>query len=189
MALIDAIDTYYEYVKSRMLRGVLNEDGSTAVAAINPAQQFLGYAGAQSWPPSDIVYNALYLIITNQDNQPKLGTLGNQMYRVVMQWAWLVQGTDLVATNTGQNRGNRFRIDQGIRDNLRQANFPQFCPMISIQQNSVSGQLSHVLYNPAQTCRWTPLSFGPRPAASDESGILYGAAAVDVYAFQQPMSQ
>jgi hypothetical protein len=182
MALIDAIDTYYDYVVTRILKG------GNGVAALNPDRAFGDIIQAESWPLAESVDSAFYLTIIDQMPDTKFGTLGNQYYRSILQWKWLTSGNNLQPGQTGNNRGDRYRADQAMREELRQANFPQFCPLISLALDG-SGNLTRTPYNPIQTCRWTALKFGPRPSGTDDSGVLYGAAAVDVHAFQQPLTQ
>jgi hypothetical protein len=187
----DAVDTYYAYVKSRIVTAVLPESEPGAgdgVPALNPLRVFGGTLEAAAWPPSDVKDGAIYLNIQNQF-PGKRGTLANREYRHVLQWTWLTRGTDISQGGQGANRGDRFRLDQEIRAELYQANFPQFCPLVTVTFDQASGTIVRTPYNPIQMCRWTPLSFGPRPAIADSSGVLYGAAAVDVFAFQQSISQ
>jgi len=182
----DMIDTYYEYVKGRIVNG---DPAGSGLPPINPERQFGGIIQAEAWPPTDIILGGLYLTILQMTPNIRFGTRGNPYYTVVSQWLWANQGTDLTATQQGANRGNRFPDDVAIRNELLQANFPLFTALNSISVDPVSGDIIMTPYSPTQVCRWTALAFGPKTSGTDDSGVLYGAAAVDVSTFQQPLTQ
>jgi hypothetical protein len=66
-----------------------------------------------------------------------------------------------------------------IEDNLRQANYPGFCPKIDITSDPASGNLTQNGYTSwrvggAESVRWTRLFFSPKQ--DDSSGIIFEAA-------------
>lgn len=181
----DMICTYYDYVQRRITVG----DPDKNLAPINPARVFAGITQAEQWPPKAPAVDAFYLTVLNQFPAKSVGrkSRNNLYYRSVLQWQWICSGTNLQAGQIGANRGDRFPTDQTMRGELVQANFPLFCPLISVSLDP-NNNIVRTPYVPAQTCRWTELEFGPRPSVGQDSGNLYGAGAVDVFAFQQPLS-
>src|ERR1700741_2750735 len=97
MAFADGIDSYYQWVKARIL-------------AFNSSRTVKGMMDAQDWPSKNVAFDAFYLL--------DLGDVpvGKQFYSAQtpvlfrqVQWVWINKGTDLVQGVRQANRGDRFR--------------------------------------------------------------------------------
>lgn len=169
--MIEAVDSYYLQVKQQM-------------AAVDSTQQFGGILQARDWPLTQPVFGALYLLVIAMNAVG--GTEAQALYEYVCQWSWILMGDDIVDAQQAQNRGNRYRQSMQVVANLRQANFPQFCPKINVQvdaQGSVTtaGVQSTYPVSPFESVWWSRLKFAPRQ--DQGSGVLYGAAGVSLYAY------
>lgn len=182
--MIEAVDSYYQHVVSRM-------------ATINPNRQILGYMDAQGWPPQPVRFESFYLLTLGSTDAGKgVSTPAVPSATYVLQWAWVILGTDLTTGKVGRNRADRFRIEMQMRDELRQANYPLFSEKKSwsITGNSASSiQLVSSSLSPQEYIRWSQLSFrvvgkraggvsvGAGQAGSDqESGVMYGSASLSL---------
>ena len=159
MPFIDAIDTYLRYVRMRL-------------AVINPNRVVKGPIDAQDWPLDKVEAGALYLLVL--DDSP-IGQQGYSaaipIYHHVIQWSWAVFGNDLGECAIGNNRGNRYRLDNQIKGELIKATYPGFTDKVSL--SVTPGQLVATPYDPAEPIWWTPLEFGPKRTDKD-SGVVYG---------------
>lgn len=167
MALSDATDSYFEYVAGRM-------------ATINPDRKMIGIADASDWPPKKIFFEAFYLILLGEK------PLGKQFWSAEipvlsfgMQWTWLIKGTDLQTGLIGRSRGDRYRTNMAMRQELLKATFPWFTQKLSwsVQGNTPTGlALKSSPLTPSEYMWWTPPEFANRQ--DKDSGVLYGAATV-----------
>lgn len=151
-SLIDSIDSYYWYVRSRLQSAVTKlPDGSTAIGTYKAK----GLVMALDWPPNNVVENVFYLL-TMQDNP-----IGRQGYSAAMpmifhnvMWKAIVIGDELTQGERAENRGTRFRTLWGMKEALRQAVFPNFTEKLSF--SLVNGVWTGVSKNPIEYITWTP---------------------------------
>ena len=172
MALIDGVDSYYSAIVAQM-------------AVIDPSQVFNGYAQATDWPgtPPNVTGGLYLLVLTSL---PIGGTEAQILYRHACQWVWIIIGTDIQANEQAANRGDRFRQNFVIESNLRQANYPGFCQKKTYSADSegnVTSQPVQSVYpvSNVESVWWSRPRFMPKQDQS--SGLVYGAAAVDVFAY------
>lgn len=169
--MLNAVDSLFEYVKSRM-------------ATINPARVLGGLVDAQDWPPQNVQMEALYLIAL-----PAV-PVGKETYSAAipilmhtLQWTWMVQGTDLAQAIIGANRGDRYRKNMQIRQDLLAALWPNFAEKKSW---SVVGQaVVGASLNPVEFMIWTPVQFLER--IDKASGLLYGTATIHLTDMESPI--
>ena len=158
------------------------------MAIVDSSQKMSGYVNARDWPltPPDTT-GGLYLLYLRAIQLPK-GTESQNLFQYFMQWVWIIIGTDIQANQQAENRGDRFRSSMKVEQNLRQAHFPGFTQK---KQFSVStqGVLSSTgvqsIYPPSniESVWWTRPKFMPRQDNA-KSGLIYGAAAVELFAFE-----
>jgi hypothetical protein len=171
--VIEAIDTYYDYVARQM-----------ATAATS--QAMCGYIAAQDWPLTAPVEGGLYLLYLT--SVPVAGGESQILYQHQLQWVWLLIGTDIKINQVAENRGDRYRTNIMIMQNLRQANYPSFCPKKTFTVNSQTGVITGVGFGQqpgiggADSVWWSKLRFMPKQD-NDRSGLIYGAAALQLYAY------
>src|SRR5436305_10741709 len=115
----DAVDTYYEYVVQQMQK-------------INPAFVFGGIANARGWPQTTPASGEVFLLVLKSvPTLNDLSTRSQRLYEEFCQWVWILVGNDLQAAQEGQNRGDVYRTDFLIQEQLRQANYPGFTQKMS----------------------------------------------------------
>lgn len=187
--LRSAIDTYYFWVVGR-LRAM------GAKALINGTlvnQSFGGYVQARDWPMTKPQEGALYLLAV-RTTPTGGGTESQTEYRYFCQWTWYFIGSNISRTGQGEDRGDRYEGDAMLQENLRQANYPGFCQRYeyAIGDPTVGNLVatpsqSTVPLSLSETITWTRLKFAPRPD-NDQSGLLYGAAGVEILAMSDIVS-
>lgn len=172
--MIDVLDSYYNYIATQM-------------AIVGPTQTLRGYIAARDWPltPPDLK-GGLYLLYLSAVQLPK-GTESQNLFEYVCQWIWITLGTDIQAGQLAENRGDRFRSDLQTAENLRQASYPGFCRKQAFSANSqgvVSSipVISTVPLSSVESVWWSRPKFMPR-ADNMRSGLIYGAAAVSVFGY------
>ena len=114
-ALIDAVDSYYQWIKSQVL-------------LINPNRKFGGIVEARDWPPKEIDDSALYLTIlkdvpTRSPHQSFYAPLVSD----VVAWRWAVQGNNIPQASQQANRGDRYRKNVQIIQEILSASNPGYC--------------------------------------------------------------
>lgn len=147
---------------------------------INPARQLLGVMSAQDWPPKQVKFEAFYMLVLGQSPAPRsawspsVPIVGHEI-----QFVWLITGSDVQAGQVGRNRGDRYRTDMTMKEELEKALYPGFTEKLSW---SVSGQsitnlqLTSVSESPKEFIRWrTPPVFVTK--VDKASGVIYGSAA------------
>src|SRR4029077_9669131 len=113
---LEAIDSYFQYVNNRMV-------------TINPNRNVVGISDAMDWPPKTVILEAFYLLSMGQKTAKD--TFWSPTVPVItdlLQWTWLIAGTDLTKGTVGRSRGDRYRTDITMRTELRQASYPWWCP-------------------------------------------------------------
>lgn len=172
--MISALDSYFHHVKTQM-------------AIVAPLQRFGGAIMARDWPLDPPIPGALYLLYLTSVPTP-LGTQAQNHFEYFCQWVWILIGTDIQATQQAANRGDRYRGNLQIAENLRQANYPGYTQ--KLQVTNVDQQTGAVTYAPVtslypasdlEMITWTKPRFMPKQ--DEKSGLIYGAAAVQVSAF------
>lgn len=181
--IISIIDSYYQFVSQQMV--AINAQINVNGALIQ--QPMCGYVQARDWPQTPQVEGGLYLLILSTPLGGGLKSRAQEQVEVVCQWQWLLVGTDITAIQLAQNRGDRFRTNFQITENLRQANYPRFCRKqdYSVTPTGVLQSIpSTSVYpvSPIESVTWTPLRFMPH-TDSQISGLTFGVAALELYGF------
>ena len=163
--MLPAIDSFYMAVEA-------------ALVANNPQRQVLGLLEAQDWPPQEVAFEAFYCLVLGAT------PLGRQAYSATspiyvhhLQWVWMIMGTDVQAGIRGRNRGDRYRTNHIMEQELLVGLFPYFAPKLSWTVD-VNGNLTGTPYAVPDTILWTPPSFVTR--VDKASGLTYGSAAVSL---------
>lgn len=169
--MVDVLDSYFMGVKAQM-------------ANVDATQKFGGIVSARDWPQTKPVEGALYLMFLAASSS--IGTASQPLYEYLCQWAWVLLGVDIGASQQAANRGDRHRANFRIMANLRQANFPQYRQKQAYTANTegtVVGAdvLSTYPATNYESVFWSRLRFMPQ--SNIESGVVYGAAAVSVYGY------
>lgn len=175
--LIDSVDSYYMTIQRQM-------------AIISPGQLFAGVIQARDFPMTPPLQNALYLLVISA--QPIGGTESQNLYEILCQWTWLSIGTDIQPNQQAANRGDRYRASMAIVNSLRNANFPSYCAKSTISSVDAEGDLTVTPINGpavggAESIWWSKLSFQPKQD-NPKSGIVYGAASVRIYCYDDVMA-
>jgi hypothetical protein len=168
--MIEAIDSYYSYIAAQM-------------KLVDSTQLMGGIVAARDWPQTPTTEGALYLVY--MQSLPKGGTESQVFYEYFCQWIWLLMGTNIAATQTAANRGDRYRKEMSIEKNLRQAHFASYCPKLT---HALSGSLIITGgIGDGESVWWSHLRFGPKMDVA--SGVIYGSAAVQLYAYDDVLPQ
>lgn len=173
--LIDAVDSFYQYVRAR-------------IQTINAARKVQGFLIAQDWPPPNIVPEAFYLLNAGEQPIPKQGfspTIPIVIH--MLQWQWQILGQDVAAGQQGPNRGVRFRTQFQMKDELRQALYPYFCQKQTYAMQSVGGKNVFVgtPVDPPEWIGWAPPEY--REKLDRDSGKVEGIVAVRVWDMTDPI--
>lgn len=178
--LISVLDSYFSHVKRQMatLNAQVTINGNLV------SQPFGGVTNARDWPQTPPIEGALYLLFLSA--VPRGGSQAQREYEYFCQWVWIIIGKDIGAAAQAANRGDKYRQGLVIQDNLRQANYPGYCQKMDYTadaQGNVSSAASASLYpvSSVESIHWTPLRFIPK--TDEKSGLVYGAAAVELYGY------
>lgn len=166
MAYVDAIDSFYQAVKTRM-------------ATINPSRQVKGMLLARDWPPKNISLEAFYLLTLSDTS------IGRQAYSAAapmkfhhVQWVWIVKGTDLQPGVRQANRGDRFRTHEQMKDEMTRALYPGFTEKKTWALDG-NGNWVGSSENPVEYITWTPVDYVEK--SQMDSGVIWGSATVKVW--------
>ncbi|SRR6266566_3508218 len=174
---LEAIDSYFEYVTARML-------------VINSARQMVGISDASDWPPKQVVMEAFYLLVVGERTaSSSFWSPAVPVVTDLLQWQWLIAGTDLTKGQVGRSRGDRYRTNTTMRSELRKASWPWWAPKKSwaVIGNTPSGlALQGTAVSPAEQIWFGPLSFTSR--VDKVSGSVYGVAAVNLSSMEVPIT-
>jgi hypothetical protein len=176
---LDALDSYYQYVKGRI------NSFSTRVVYNSPGKQLNGVVkgmlNAQDWPPKNIVFGAFYLLVLGEEPIGKQGFSPAVPIKFhVVQWTWIIKGSDLQQGEQLANRGDRYRISQAMKWELTQGMFPNYAPKQT--WNLVNGVFTGTPFSPAATITWIPVKFNER--FDKDSGIVYGTGSTRIQDIQ-----
>lgn len=138
MAFADCIDTFYTYV-------------STRIKSYNSARGIFGVMDAADWPPKPVEFQSFYLIYQgfNKLNR-ETDSAAIEVVSHHVAWMWLILGTDLNTGLIGRNRGDRYRTNQQMLEELRYGLFPRFTQKksFSVLPNTNPPQLTSVPVTP-----------------------------------------
>ena len=177
--MLHAVDSYFEYISNRM------------ATVVNPNRKVVALMDALDWPPKTVLMEAFYLLTLGE--KPIIGKSfwSAETTTVVhtLQWTWLIQGTDLTQGKIGRNRGDRYRTNMTMRQELIQASYPWFCQKQkwSVQGDTPSGiALQGTPVDPAEFVWWQKSTFMNR--VDRESGLVYGTATLQLVDMTEPVT-
>lgn len=172
MAYVDAIDSFYQAIKARIVAQ------SIALGQTTPLYPAKGLLEAQDWPNKDAISNAFYLLTLDDK------AVGRQMYSAtvpvkfhLVQWVWIITGTDLQSGQRAENRGDRFRVGQAMKDVLTNAHYPNFAEKKSWALSGANWVGTSLV--PPEFITWSPVEFAPK--SDQASGVIYGAAGLRIW--------
>ncbi len=184
--MISPIDAYFQYVAAQM--AVLQAKVLVNGALIN--QPMGGVVNARDWPATPANEGALYLLFLNANpsEADPMVSQSQMAYEYFCQWVWMLIGTDITNTQQAQSRSDRYRANFQIIQNLRQANYPGFCQKKDYSADPQTGAISSTpsasLFpvSSIEMVTWSNLKFMPK-SDNDKSGLVFGAASVDLHAY------
>lgn len=161
----DALDSFYEWVKGRIL-------------TTNPQRTVKGIFNAQDWPAKRLITDAFYLLVLGEEPVGKQGwSPATPIVMHQVQWVWVNKGTDLAQANVQQgNRSDRYRTAQQMKQELLYGLNPGYSPKLTWAMNGATFQ--GVPKVPAEAITWTPAAFHEK--FDKQSGLLYVAAATRI---------
>jgi hypothetical protein len=163
--VLQGIDSFYLFVKGR-------------IQTKNPTRQVVGVMSGMDWPPETVQMESFYLLILGEA-QPTKTALSAAVPIVVhtLQWVWLIAGTDIQANIQIRSRGDRYRTNQMMKEELLYGLYPYFS-----QKNTVTvsgnGALVVLPVVPTEFIRWSRPVFLDRN--DKKSGLVYGSCSVHV---------
>ena len=177
--LQDAIDSFYYWVLGR-------------VQTINPARDFGGIVQARDWPMKEANLNTPYLLITAETPVPFMKSVSqyqpNMNYK--LSWAWMIQGDNIPFNAQAANRGNKYKINMQMIQEMLAGHYPGFCSKAQYTvADDGSGNAVQVItpYDPAEQIRWSMPRFIDR--IDKQTGILFCSGVVDVAGFAPAILQ
>ena len=181
MSLASAVDTYYAWITKQLL--ALNAQVTVNGQTIPLTGH--GIVAARDWPQTPVNEGALYLLVLDQ--VPQGGTASQRGYIYYLQWAWLLIGQNVQSSQQAANRGDRYRQNLIIEENLRQSNYPGFTVKQDLQLDSngnlmFTPSVSIIPPSAYEPLYWTELRFKPKDDSA-QSGVLYGAATLELFAY------
>jgi hypothetical protein len=141
---------------------------------------------AQDWPPkgADLILNAFYLLVLGEEPVGKSGFSPAVPIKFhVVQWNWIIKGSDLQPGEQLANRGDRYRIMQAMKWELTQGMFPNYAPKQT--WNIVNGVFTGSPIPGAQAITWTPIKF--HESYPKDSQLAYGVGETRIQDIQQPI--
>lgn len=178
--MIDAIDSYFQIIQQ-------------GINVANPNRKVIGVIDAMDWPPKNVILEAFYLLVLGARgiNGKSMWSSAVPSFVHTLQWVWVIQGSDLTSGKVGRSRGDRYRTNITMRDELvvatQQAWWTEKLQW-SVQGNTPSGlALQSASLNPKEYLWWSPLTFLNRQ--DRESGTIYGAAQVQVTDIESALVQ
>jgi hypothetical protein len=178
--VLDAIDSYFQIIEAGILKA-------------NPNRKVIGVMDAMDWPPKQIQLESFYLLVLGSRGvtSKSFWSSANPTLVHTLQWTWIVAGSDLTSGKIGRSRGDRYRTNMIMRDELIVATQGTWWTEKlnwSVTGNTPSGiALQSVELNPPEFLWWTPLVFLNRQ--DREAGVIYGAATVQVTDIETAMVQ
>jgi hypothetical protein len=178
--VVDAIDSYFQAIEAGIL-------------AANANRKVIGIMDGMDWPPKTIQMEAFYLLVLGSRgiSSKSFWSSANPVLVHTLQWTWVIAGSDLTSGKIGRSRGDRYRTNMQMRDELIVATQAVWWTQKyewSITGNTPSGiALQNTPLNPPEFVWWTPLVFLNRQ--DREAGVIYGAATVQVTDIESAMVQ
>jgi hypothetical protein len=171
----DAVDSFYEYVKGRIL-------------TLNPARQIFGIMDAADWPPKSIEFSAFYLLTTSD---VAVGSRNTDSAAIPVmahnvQWVWMILGTDLTTGTSGRNRGDKYRTNMQMKTEILNGLYPGFCQKFTYA-SAGGGALAPTPSAPNGPGSTEFISWPHRPKfmtqVNKDASTLFSTAAVSVTDF------
>ena len=181
MAFTDAIYSYFEYVRAR----VLALSTAQAYTVATGKKRVSGFMDAQDWPPKNINFESFYLLdlgatpVGKEFYSPTIPVI----FRLV-QWVWVNKGTDLIPGQRQANRGDRFVSMENMKGELINGSFPGFCQKQTwaLDQN---GNIQPTPSNTNEQIWWKPIEFHRR--ADRDSGLVYMIGSTRIVEMTDPI--
>lgn len=165
MAYSDAVDSYFQFVKARILE-------------MNPTRKVVAVQEAMDWPPKNVDLESFYLLILNDAPIGKdFDSASIPTLSIQMQWVWAIVGADLQSPSIGRNRGNKYRVNQTMKGELLYGGFPRYCEKLTYSVDG-GGTLVSASLVPQEFIWWGPLRFNQRNDRA--SGTIYGTGSVSL---------
>lgn len=145
--LADSIDSYYYYVKGRVLQ-------------INSDRTFGGIVQARDWPMKEAQLETPYLLIQADTGKPLGKALSwyRPLVNFQVRWAWMIQGDNIQANAQSTNRGNKYRINMQMIQEIVIASSPGFCQKYQysvVDDGTGNPEKLSVAYDPTEYVRWS----------------------------------
>jgi hypothetical protein len=168
MNIRDAVDSYFKFVKAR-------------IVAKNPKRTVMGVIEANAWPPKNVQAEAFYLLLLGE--MPTSGTATSIGFSHLTQWVWTIEGADLPQDQVGNNRGSRYQSNYQMKSELINGLYPYFCDK-NVYTPQVQGNklVAVPTVQPQDSIWWSRPRFMPTRFEKQE-GIIYGACQVTVGEF------
>jgi len=147
---------------------------------INVNRNFGGIVQARDWPPTEFKPETLYMVLGQltpiSGKSPGSNSWFSPLYNEKFQWSWGIIGDDIQSNAQMTNRGNKFRKNYPIIQEVLQAMYPGFCEKKSynIPDGTDSPTLVATSYVPAEYIWWKKPVFTDKIDA--QSGILFSYA-------------
>lgn len=168
----DWIDSFYKYVKVR-------------IQTINPLREFGGISDAIDWPKRLAKENAFYLLVLQEMPNRGQGLSTNPvsapLYGITVQWSWNIIGEDIKNNDRMANRGDRYRENMQMRQEIRHGMFPEFCEKFKWHLDTNDNIIKPDAYIPAEYIWFSKSQF--RHQVDRPTGILFGTAMSTITAF------
>jgi hypothetical protein len=169
---LDALDSYYQYVKGRII-------------AYNNQRTVAGMLAAQDWPPKSVKLNSFYLLDMGEEPVGKQGFSPAVPIKFhIVQWTWIIKGSDLQPGERLANRGDRYRIMQAMKWELTQGMFPNYAEKQT--WNLVNGVFTGASLVPKIFMTWIPVSFHTN--YPKDSGLAYGTGSTRIQDISSPIT-
>ena len=170
--MVDWSDSHYQYVKKR-------------IKAVNPFRLFGGIVEAQDWPLKEAQIGAFYMLTTTLEptrpsDGPGSNSWSSSLYGERIQWAWQIIGDDIASNALASNRGNRYRLNGKMIQELLHGHYPGFGEKQQWTMDN-TGLLQATSYVPKEMLWWTKPRFSDR--IDKASGILFGSALTIISGF------
>jgi hypothetical protein len=174
---LDALDSYYQFVRARILSVANNPTNNPPIVA--------GVLNAQDWPPKQVKLNAFYMLILGEEPVGKQGFSPAVPIKFhLIQWTWIIKGSDLQQGEQFANRGDRYRLMQAMKYQLTYGMSPNYCPKLT--WNLVNEVWTGVPLIPAMAITWTPVDFHER--FDKDSGLAYGTGSTRIQDILPPFT-
>jgi len=169
--LIDTIDSFYQFVKNNVLQ-------------INPQREFGGIVDARDWPPKNIVDQGIYLAHTLDAPVRTKQSFYDPLIAFTLDWRWAIKGENIPQNAQAANRGDKYRLNIQIIQELLSAHNPGYAPK---NQYSITNDANNdpVLvatpYDPPDSLWWDIPAFTPK--IDRMSGMIYTTGRVTVSSY------